>query len=477
MPIEPLKFNAQQSSGLEELAGAPRLAVNALTDLSGATRARPGIVAWSGFPTTVPSVSGSHPSAVMAMAVYNSTTLVYVTEDRRLWACDGAGTVTALSDLSTPTMLDGDLRPQLLALRTKVVAVGGGAPQSTDAASLSFRLAGSPPDSTTVTGIATRVVVSVNDSSGIFRWSGLGDTGHSTWDALNFAEAEAKPDFLTAVADNTNELFAFGAETLQVYAPDAVVGFAAGRTLNIGLFSAYSLVKVDDQFAFLDHDRRIVLTDGRSFSDQESVISKEIEGPLRDLSGADCWGFRMRTDRWDVPTWMFPTDGKGLMWNRRSGTWSEWRGFDGTGYTAPTVTSALAWPENDLFLVGLDDGRIAALDANAYTDLGSIIKVEIVTGFVDHGTDNLKKCTAVKFVFRRGQETTTAPLVQISYRDDLGAFCTPTTFDLGIAGDYDPVLEMRSEGVYRRRQWRLVFTANAELSFIGAREDFTTLDN
>lgn len=477
MPIEPLPFAAQQASGLEELAGAPRLSVNALTDLSGATRARPGIAAWSGFPTTIPNVGGSV-GAVMAMTVYNNQ-VVYATEDRNLFVCDGAGGVTALSSIAADTKIDGFLRPQLLSLRTKVVAVGGGAPQSTDAASLSFRLAGSPPNLTTIAGIATRIVGSLNDSSGKFQWSNLGDSGHSTWDSLNYSEAEAKPDVLQAVATNTNELFAFGAETLQVYAPDPIQGFATGRALNIGLLAPYSLITVDDQFAFIERERRFVLTDGRSFT-EDSILSKPIEATIRDMTTIeDAWGFRMRVDRWDVPTWMLPTEGKGLMWNRRSNTWSEWRAFDSSGYAAPEVTAALHWPEANLFLVGLSTGQIAKLDADTYTDLGSIIKVEMVSGFIDHATDNIKKHISTKFVFRRGMtaQSGSAPLVQISYRDSLGAYSTPTLFSLGLAGDYDPVVEMRSEGVYRRRQWKLEFTSQAELSFVGAREEYQVLDN
>lgn len=477
MPIEPLQFAAQQASGLEPLAGAPALAVNALTDISGATRARPGISTWNGFPTTIPDLGGST-TAVVAMTVYAGQ-VVYATEDRNLWVCDAAGTVTALSDNSAATKIDGTLRPQLLSLRTKVVAVGGGVPQATDLVGLSFGLGGSPPNLASIVGIATRIVGAVYDSSGTFRWSGLGDSGHSTWDALNFEEAEARPDVLLALTTNTNELFAWGSETLQVYSPDPSIGFAPGRALNLGLLAPDSIVPVDDQFAFLERERRFVLTNGRSFADGD-VISAPIESTIRKMTTVDdAWGFRMRVDRWDVPVWMLPTEGKGLMWNRRANTWSEWRGFNDQGYAAPTVTSALHWPEANLFLVGLSTGQIAKLDAAAHTDLGRIIKVVLVTGFIDHGTDNNKHCIAVKFVFRRGMtsQSNTAPLVQISYRDDLGGYSTPTLFSLGLAGDYEPVLEMRSEGTYRRRQWKLEYTSDAELSFVGAREEYQPLDN
>lgn len=470
MSIEPLPFGDGQASGLDALAGAPQLMVNSLADLAGTRRARPGISTWSDFPTVIPNAS-----PVDAMAIWDGN-VVYATRDRQILAWTSSGTVASLSTSGAYlTQLDGALPPSILPTRTRAVVVGGGVPQKWEGGTLSERLAGSPPLMTSIVGLASRLVGGVADTSGVFVWSGLGDSGHETWDALNFTEAEAKPDVLQFVADNTNELFAFGSETLQVFSPDPQLAFAPGRALNIGTLSPQSIVAVDDQFVFLDRHRRFVITDGRSFSDEQSVLSKPIESALRELTSvADCWGFRMRTDRWDAVVWMLPTDGKGFIWNRRSNTWSEWRGFDSGGYGAPTVTSAVHWPEENLFLVGLETGEIAKLDAMAYTDLGSTIKVELTTGFVDHGTDNLKHCIAVRFVFRRGMtvQSGSAPLVQISYRDGLGAYSVPALFSLGLAGDYEPVLEMRSEGVYRRRQWKLEFTSDAELSFVGAREEY-----
>lgn len=470
MAIAPIPFTDGEASGLEQLSGAPPLMVNSMSDSGGARRARPGISVWPLFPGIF------NPSPVDAMVVFGDY-LVYATRDRALWAWLGPGLAIPLSDGTPGTLIDGGARPVLLATHTRVIAVGGGAPQKWEGTGLSARLGGSPPPLSFVTGLATRLVGCFDDPSGIFYWSGLGETpGHETWDALNFAEAEARPDPLIAIDTNANELFAFGAQTLQIFSPDPTAGFAPGRTLEIGLGAPRSVIKVDDMFAFLDNSRRFVLTDGRAFTDEQNVLSKPIESVLRGVTASDCWGFRMRTDRWDACAWMFPTDGRGLLWDRRAKTWSQWRGFGPFGYTAPQVTSALFWPERNVFLVGLASGQIAVLDAGAYSDLGDPLKVELVTGFQDRGSDNQKKCVAAKFVFKRGQ-TSPAPVVHISYRDAPGPWGSPDVFSLGAPGDYDPVLELRSLGTYRRRQWKLEYTSPAELSFVGAREEYLVLDN
>lgn len=475
MPVDLIPFDAQEAAGLEQLSGAPPLMANALTDVAGTRIARPGISPWPVFPLVPPT-----DSAVMGMTGF-STFLIYITADRRIWAIDSeTGLITVLSDGSFTSLLDGTLRPQLLTLRTKVVAVGGGVPQEITPDAVASRLGGSPPASIGIAGIATRIVVSPYDVSGTIRWSGAGDAGHSTWDPLDFIEAEARPDPIGNVASNTNELFGFGTETTQVFSPDPTVGFAPGRALNIGVLAPFSIVHVDDQFAFLDRERRFVLTDGRSFSDEQSVISKPMESVLRSMGAVfDAWGFRMRSGRWDACVWFFPTEGRGFIWNRRNNGWSEWRAWGLTGWQPTRITSAYYWPEQNVFLVGMETGQIAMLDAEATTDLGDTIKVELVSGFVDRGTDNMKKCDAAKFVFRRGESPpwVTPPRVHVSWRDDTGAFCSPSVLDLGRAGDYEPTLELRSLGSYRRRQWRLEYTSDAGFTFVGAREQFQVLDN
>lgn len=476
--MPPLPFNSGQSSGLDELAGAPPLVVNQLVDTTGTLKPRPGLSAWDSFPGVVPVAS-----PVIGMLPWGDV-LVYVTADRRLWAVYPGGFVQPLSDSTAASMLAGSQRAVGLTTRSRAVLTGGGEPQKWDAGGvLSARLLGIdgwfPPAATHIASVGPRLVVNTADQSGRIQWSGLGENpGHQTWDALDYAEAEAKSDPLVAVADNANEAFAFGTRSLQVFTPDPYVGLAAGRAVNVGLLAPYSLVTFDDSFAFLDRERRFVMTDGRGFSD-ENVLSKPIESQLRPLAGADCWGFRMSVDRYDAGVWFFPDSGLGFIWNRRNNQWSEWRAWGPTGYVAPNITSAVQWPERNIILVGLDTGQIVKLDVSARTDMGQLIKLHNRTGFVSHGTAARKVSKAVRFVFKRGTAAfgAEASLVHISWRDDLGPFRDPVVRDLGLAGEYNPVIELRSTGVYRQRQWEVTFTSDADYTLVAAEEDFDVQGN
>jgi len=469
MPAEALPFADTQASGLEQLGGASPLSVNSFVDDTGTIRQRPGISAWDEFPSAIPNAS-----AVTAMCPWGEY-LVYATEDRKLFAWIGEDTVLSLSDATAATQLAGPDRPVFLPLRTKVVVTGGGAPQKWTGLGLSARLGGSPPSLTHVAGIATRIVGSVADVSGIFRWSGLGDTAHETWDALNYAEAESKHDRLVALHENGGEIFAFGSRTVEVHVPDPYTGFARSRALDIAPIAPYSITPVDANFFMFERLRRFVMTDGRGFDD---VSSKFLKRTLDAYSTVDdAWGVRLQIDQWDACVTFFPTEGKGLIFDLNTSRWAEWRAFGSSGWQSINITSAVAWPERNLLLVGLSTGQIAKLDASAYTDLSNPIKVELVTGFVSHGTKAWKLNRSTRFMFKRGVGSYggTAPQVAISWRDDGGAFCPQTMVSLGTAGDYDPIVEIHSSGTYRQRQWKLEYDSSAELAFIGAEEDFEVL--
>ncbi len=468
MASEAIPFNMTQASGLEELAGASPAMVNALVDSTGTIRQRPGISAWSEFPDVIPNEAD-----VTGMIPFGES-LMYMTDDKYLWSVTygGLGSVSALSSSTTTTQVDGSLRPIMVAMRDKVIIAAGGEPQKWTGSGYSGRLGGSPPQATHVVGIATRALLSVADDRGRFQFSDPGDSGHETWDALNVTEAEARPDKLMALHDNTNEVYAFGSQTLQLYQPDEILGFATGRAVNVGLLAPYSVVSVDGQMAFLERERRFVLADGRQFSDSD-IISQPIDATIRALDTVtDTWGFRMKIAPFDAAVWMLPTAGKGFMWQREANRWSEWRGYSDGNWAEPEITSSVYWPEKNLLLVGLATGQIAKLDTDAYTDLGATLKVQLRTGFVNRSTEDHKHCESVRFVFRRGESAATEPVVTLSWRDDLGEFCSPVRLSLGVAGDYVVSQPVRSLGTYRRRQWQIEFSDDAEFVFIEAIETF-----
>jgi hypothetical protein len=484
-----IPFSASEDKSATELGGAAPTVVNAIPDASGAARRRPGIKAWSVFPSA--SASGS---PVIGMLPWGEQ-LVYVTADRKIHAVSSGGGVSELSDSSVLTQLDGGSRPSMVAGRELFVLAGAGAIQKWTGSGLSARLTntgagGDPPQSTFLCAIGQRLVASLVGTSGQIWWTGPLEE-YENWDmatgGASYIQAGAKPDPIKAMYDNTNEVFCFGPETIQVFCPaflqvdandpDNVLDFAPNRTENIGTISPYSIIPMDDMFGLVDRQRRIIVTDGRTYND----ISKNETQALRDMATVeDAWGFRMRFGRFDCLVWMFPTAGYGLIWDATANTWGQWRA-GGVAEGPLTITSAYNWAEQNVFLVGLSDGSIAQLDDATYTDLGEPISVELVSGFVNHGSGAVKHCKCVLFAFKRTWAAIPAVSpglsasghVRISYRDDQGIW--KILKDLELSTDSEVVVPIRSVGVYRTRQWRVQYTGADELQLVSAQEEFEIL--
>lgn len=469
MPAKQIFFGNDQRSGDQQLAGASPLAMNVITDAAGAVRRRPGIVAWSDFPGALEA------SPIIGMHVFQGD-IYCVNANRRILKLDAtAGTLTDLSAVGGVTALAGTGRPVFALTPWRLVIAGGGVPEKVEpGATAAARLGGSPPTADHVCTLNQRLVSDDQtdaDSTSQIRFSYTGDAGNEDWDPLNFTTAEARPDPIVSLRENGNELFAFGSTSLQVYSPDPTFIFSPGRAQNRGCAAGHSVIVADEQLAWLTNRREFVSGDGRAVT----VISDAIAGTL-DAVGtvSDCYGFRWSADQFDVLCWQFATDGRTFA-AQNGGGWAQWHGWiEGQGHSVLPITSHYYWEEHNLHLVGQADGTIALLDSAAGTDLGQTIKAEVISGFINRETDVYKQCESIRLTFKRGHATGAAePQVLLSWRDSLGAFCSPIRLGLGLGGDHMFTIERRSLGMYRARQWKIEFTDAVDFVLARAEETYS----
>lgn len=477
---QPIPFTNQQASGVEPLAGAGVISMNVVADPAGAVTRRPGIRTYTVAPETVVAASGIEG--------------LFVTDDGKMLAVSAApgralyrvasGSASVIAQLPT-----GDLRP-VFAQTELLVAIAGGwdilkYERATGAASA---LGGTPPKASHVVAHNSRLLandVDVNKTA--VRYSGIanGNTSYAGLEDWSFAPpagfiiAQARPDNVVAVHENTNNVFVFGTSTVQVYGPDTSANvssvYLSEATREYGCGAAYSIIKQDQSFAWLDQYRRFVVSDGRSYKVISDPISKTLDTVT---SAGDCYGYRVLTGNVDCLVWTFPTDGRTFVYQAGSG-WGQWGGFDPatTGYTRLSILSHYLRQDTNLNVVGTTDGYIGELSTEALTDFGDPIRAHVETGYVSRGTDQKKHCKCVRMVFRRGTTTgATGPQAWLSYRDEPGPWEPSIPIDLGGSTDTHPVLEFRSLGTYRRRQWRFEFTGTDELVLVSATEDFQVLE-
>jgi hypothetical protein len=531
--LEPIPFGPILETSGEEIGGASPEAYNVIVDRRGALRKRPGIAAYTGVaPSTAvdaagvlglylteqrvahttgtATVSGTHPGVLYAVGATVNASGGGHNAGRNVYRIVGGvatlvGTGAADEDrLSTPGALATTRfpRPTFAETEALLVIAGGAeigkidirpetfsAPNFTnpnpDYHEMSF-LGGCPPLASHVLTNSSRILA--NDTQldqTKLRYSditqGIVDfTPHESWDpspgAAGFFTAEARADSVVSCAENTNDIFLFGRTSLQLFAPDGSTTFAPTVTREVGCLAAYSPVKLDDKFCWLDHLTRIVLSDGRDWED----VGQPIQGTLDNLTTpSDCYGYRFSESFADCLVFRFEADQDTLVLQPGIG-WSRWATYNETtsAFTMFPVLSHLVRPDGGLNVVGMEDGTIRTLSLDNETDLGEPIVAHSTTGFLDRESDLLKETEAVYLSFKRTQALSEGVTCYLDYRDTLAEEWSTLTIELGVDdGDANPVVPLRALGTYRRRQWRFRFPDSAGLYLVRATERVRTLDN
>ena len=530
MPLAIIPFAPSLETSAEPISGACSEAFNVIVDPRGTIRKRPGLAAYSVAPSTAvdangvlglylteervahtsgsSAVSGTHPGVLYAVGATVNASGGGHNAGRNVYRVAGGsatlvGTGASNEDrLATPAAIATTRFPRPVFAETEaLLVIAGGAeigkvdirPETFSAPNfttnadyheMSF-LGGCPPLASHVLGNSSRILA--NDTQldqTKLRYSDISQgivdfVGHETWSpspgAAGFFTAEARPDSIVACAENTNDIYVFGKTSLQLFSPDTSVTFAPSITKEIGCLAPYGIVKVDERFVWLDHLTRIVSSDGREWED----VGKPIQATLDDLTTpSDCYAYRFTDSFADCLVFRFETDGETLVLQPGVG-WGRW-----ALHTAATdefsmfpVLSHLLRQDGGLNVVGLADGTIRTLSLDNDTDLGSAIVSYVRTGFLDRESNNRKRSKAVHLVFKREAALSENVTCYLEYRDDLSEEWTTIDIDLGVDdGNLDPVVVLRSLGVYRRRQWRFRFPSEKGLFLVRATEDFEDLE-
>jgi len=478
-----IPFGSSQQSGLDPLASAQALSINVVVDSAGAMLRRPGIQTVDEFPS---SAIDDHPVVSM-----------YVDAARRRYAITGTlpgavylyeldnGSAFNVLDFTNSAM-SASARP-VFAETEGILAIATGRriyklPVGTKNIAL---LGGDPPKASHVVSQKQRLVANdaVDNKTRVHYSapaSGGSVSGHEQWGAQvtslgtsGFFTAEGQPDVIRAIAGNSSEIFVWGPQSLEVFAPDNNLIYAPTLVREFGLSATYSVVKDDQSFAWLDNRRRFVHSDGR----QVNVLSTpDIAKTLQSISDvSDCFGYRVVTGHVDAVVWTFPSDGRSFAY-QRGGGWSQWMGYDGNTWTRLAVNAHVSSVDSNANFVGTTGSRVGQMTVNSNTDLGDAVPAYTTTGFLHRNTNNRKHCRRIRLGLRRGQvSSSTEPFALIKWRDDEGAWSTPLRVGLGASGDRFPVVSFEGLGVYRRRQWHFSFHGTEDFALVSATEEYDVL--
>lgn len=491
MPTKAIDFGNKQQSGQESLGGASPVAINVVTDANGVVRRRPVVQAYSGFGSSVidsRGIEGVWFSNLGTLYAVASPPAGLSAGQRQFYkVTSGGGQNLSAADPDDPR-LEGFGRPVFAETEMLLVVAGGENMMKiemldNDAISV---LAGPSPQSTHVLPNNSRLLGNASlqgettvQYSGVFSGT-TSFAGAETWTlggigVSGFFSAEARADPVTAIYENTNEIFVWGSSSLQIFQPDGTLTYAPVAAREFGLPAPYSVIKIDQQFAFLDHLRRFILTDGRAVED----LGEDLQQTLDDMTTvSDCWGARVKVGPVDCLVWTFPTEGRTFAY-QAGGGWSQWQGSNSSnGWGLWPVKCHHTRRDDKANIVGTTDGKVGELVMGSADDFGTTITAQVETGRLTRGTLNRKQCKAVHVHIERGETTATVePLAFLQFSDTPGIWSDMIPLGLGLSGDRRPVIPLRTLGVYRDRAWRFTFSAAEDLVLARVEEEYEVLGN
>jgi hypothetical protein len=471
-----------EESGEQELAGGSALAVNVLIDGKGAIRRRPGITTTTGAPSTVVNSAGIDGIYVTEMSGELFAVSAAPPSLRSIYRIDG-GSAFDLTNGFSQQALRGTRRPTFAETEAGLFIAGGDEVQKVllQSGYASSRLANVPTiASHVVVQAQTALVNSLETPFNQVAYSSAG-TGavidpFETWSGASdngVVYARMRPSKVVALHENTNEVWAFQETGTQIFVTDPAQNYVEGRSDENGCGAAYSVIKYREAFAWINQHKQIIISNARG----PEIISGPIQKTLDDTDITGAWGFAAELDQFSILAWMFPVAGFGLCY-QIGGGWSRWAGHDGETWANPLIMShARRWGADKEHIVGLTDGRIGTLSTSVYTDLDDPIKAYCRSGYLDRGSqerpaDVRKACKSVRLVFKTDPTTALAPVGTLRWRDEDGNWRQRMNLV-----PRNGVVEFRSLGVYRRRQWEIEWNDDAEISLISATEEFDILSN
>lgn len=460
-----------QVSGVDSLSPAASSVINWEEDEAGIARPRPRLVSYS--------VTNIGSSPVIGLEHWKNY-IVTVHEDRTIRVINDAvpDFAQVVSSASSSTMLEGTKRPTFAQGDQHIYIAGGGRLQRWNSSLPYTELVTASPNCTHVAAMGQYLITNDVSEPGNFRWSDIGEGDWGTWPAANATNADARPDEVLAVFENTQRLYVYGSDTLQVYAlgSDPSLPFDSVTAVNTGLLAPYAAYRMDETFAFADHRRRVVTGDGIT----NEAISTAIEKDIRDLSTvSDCWMYREEVGQHSRLVVRFPTERRTFVYSLKGQKWSERKYYSNSFNTADFPINAYAYrPRDNAHIVGLSTSGLAKLTNDVGSELSGPLVCERTTGWNDFGTPSIKRGGMLRFTLRRGTAATNATPGMLEWRQqpEDGPWSQWEQIDLGEPHEYEHVVKVMASAIFQRMRFGFRFSSTDDFSLAAVHYDVTDLE-
>lgn len=198
----------------------------------------------------------------------------------------------------------------------------------------------------------------------------------TTWNALDFGNADAKPDPVVGIGSIHREAWLMGSTGCEVWVDGGTAGFAFERLQGVyiesGCAAPFSIVRMDESLVWLANTGEygngvVVRSDGYR---AQRVSTHAIEYAIQSyavVSDAQAFCFQMAGHFFYVLT--FPTANATWVWDQSTGLWYEWAAFAQGAFSRHDANS-YAFYAGKHVIGDWASGNLYALDLENYTDNG-----------------------------------------------------------------------------------------------------------
>jgi len=300
-----------------------------------------------------------------------------------------------------------------------------------------------------------------------------------SWDGIDYAAAEGAPSPNVAGIVDHRELLMMSQESIEVWIDTGNSAFPIERSGNafieVGCSAIGSVAKMDNSVFWLGRDRR---GDGMVWRmngyTPVRVSDFGVETAIAGYSRVDdaiAYTYQQRGHMFYVIS--FPSASATWAYDVSAQSWHEraWRDpSDGSFQRDRGATHAVFGRDQ---LVGdWEDGRVYALDLNAYTDDGDIIKW-LRSAAPQDSENNRVFYQSIELDVEAGVGLSSGqgsdPVIMLRWSDDGGhSWCNTKQLRIGAIGRYGHRAKREQLGAGRNRVWEISGTDPVKIAILGA---------
>ena len=215
-------------------------------------------------------------------------------------------------------------------------------------------------------------------------------------DPLEFASTEGSPDGLVAVVANFREVWAFGTNSIEVWADTGATDFPLqripGAFNELGCAAPYSIAKMDNGLFWLGRDRRGqgIVYRANGYAGQR-ISTHAVEWQIQQYSDlSDAVAYTYQQDGHSFYVLIFPTANTTWVYDVATQAWHERAGWDNGSFTRHRSNCQMSF-NNNVIVGDYQNGNIYAFDLEDYSDNGGIQKWLRSWRALPTGQNNLKR--------------------------------------------------------------------------------------